>query len=443
MEMETHGSGRHNLIPQVYEFLEGIHFWTLSELLVALKKCQDVLPFANSSSILDRILDCLIERLVLPIVASPCTCSSNGSSFQFSYDASSVNSWKSISSRATWWFEDFLYLKIDLINEIIKRMVSQNFDHATISKFIFYYHKFSCLGDAQAEKHKTREVVINLLSLLDRSSLSCKGLFDLYRVGLRLKLSTSYKNKVESLIGSVLDRVTVDYLLVPPPNENDNHAYDVNLVLRLMQAFLLENQFGISLNRMKKVADLLDSFLLEVAPDPHLEPSKFAALITVLPDYARTSHDQLYLAIDLYLKVHADLGDKAKISICSALDHEKLSTVSSENLAQNSRFPSETKARALTIKQAKSKNFLQETDHLKAFVNSMFCKSFKNNTDMEQTSFDSQKLNSFTEAEELRPDFQGMHWKVMELEKLSGIMQNRIQLTNTVVESRFHWSWQC
>lgn len=58
-----------------------------------------------------------------------------------------------------------------------------------------------------------------------------------------------------------------------------------------------------SRNQLKKVASLMDSYLIEVAPDILLKPSKFAALIMVLPDSAREFSDRLYHAIDMYLQV--------------------------------------------------------------------------------------------------------------------------------------------
>lgn len=182
-------------------------------------------------------------------------------------------------------------------------MISHDFDHGIVSKFLFYYHNnSSCLGVAQAEKIEATKAVINLLSLLDVRSISCKDLFNLNRIAICLKISRFCRNKIESLIGPLLDQVTIDYLLLPSPHGRD-HAYDVDFVLRLMHIFFLGGSFELALNQLKRVVKMMDLFLLEVAPDPHLKPSEFEALITVLPGTARESHDQLYLAMDMYLKV--------------------------------------------------------------------------------------------------------------------------------------------
>lgn len=306
LEMECDdGLGTHSLKPHIENFLVGIRFWTWSELLEALKQCQELFPSKSYLAILDRIVDQLIERLLAsPCVTSPYTCSSSRSSFQFSCDTtSSNNSWRNNCTGATWWFEHLVFLKIDLLDKVIRTMISHDFDHGIVSKFLFYYHNnSSCLGVAQAEKIEATKAVINLLSLLDVRSISCKDLFNLNRIAICLKISRFCRNKIESLIGPLLDQVTIDYLLLPSPHGRD-HAYDVDFVLRLMHIFFLGGSFELALNQLKRVVKMMDLFLLEVAPDPHLKPSEFEALITVLPGTARESHDQLYLAMDMYLKV--------------------------------------------------------------------------------------------------------------------------------------------
>lgn len=299
------GSTTPNLIDRTEKSLEGIIFWTWSELLEALKKCPELIPSAKSSLMLQSILDCLIGRLVLTSVASPYTSSSENSSFKFSCDTRSTDSVKSSYSQLKWWFEDFLFSDVDLLDKVTRTMVSRKLDRATIYKFLCYYHKSRCPGAAPSEKQKITEVVIDLLSLLDRSSLSWKGLFEIYQVALCLKISKFHRNKIEILMGSQLDQATLDYLLAPSPQGRD-YSYDVNLVLRLVQAYLHEGSCFSSptASRLKKVAKLMDSYLVEVAPDSHLKPSKFVALVFVLPDYARDSYDHIYHALDLFLEVY-------------------------------------------------------------------------------------------------------------------------------------------
>ncbi len=54
---------------------------------------------------------------------------------------------------------------------------------------------------------------------------------------------------------------------------------------------------------LTKVGDLMDKYLVEIAADTHLRPSRFLALVESLPDYARECDDGLYRAVDIYLEV--------------------------------------------------------------------------------------------------------------------------------------------
>ncbi|KAK2447130.1 BTB/POZ domain-containing protein [Trifolium repens] len=397
---ECDSLGTQSLKPHIENFLEGIRSWTWFELLEALKQCQESLPSKGYLEILDRIVDELIERLASPCnVTSPYTCSSSRSSFQFSCDTSINNRFE-----ATWWFEHLLFLKIDLLDNIIRKMISYDFDHSVISKFLFYYHNLSYVSAAQDVKIETIKVVINLLSLLDIRSISCKDLFNLNRIAISLKISKFCRNNIECLIGPLLDQVTIDYLLVPSPHDRD-HAYDVDFVLRVMKIFLLGGSFELNLNQDKRVSKMMDLFLVEVSPDPHLNPCEFEALITVLPDTMRESHDQLYLAMDMYLKVHAGINEEEKMNICCTLNHEKLSQDILRHLTRNLVFPSETKPRSHVTRHSRMKTLLQENDHLKNFFDPVFgLKNFKNTyvkQDVEKIIYadDDQELKKFGDLE--------------------------------------------
>ncbi|KAF2305023.1 hypothetical protein GH714_001122 [Hevea brasiliensis] len=296
----SNSSATTNLVDQTEKSLRGINHWTWSELLVALKQCQDLFPAANSSFVLDKVLDSLIGRVALPTVASPFRCSSENFSCQFSSDISSTCSTRNNCSPASWWFEDLLFLNIILLDKVIRMMASQKLDHASIFKFLIFYLKARLLSTGLAEKRQIMEKVISLLLLLDRSCLSCKGLFDVLRIVSSLKrISKCYKIKLERLISSQLDQATLDHLLVPSP-PGKHYMYDVNLVLRLAEAYL--SQGWMTPSQLKKVGSLMDSYLVEVAPDFLLKPSAFGALVSVLPDSARESSDRLYQAVDLYLE---------------------------------------------------------------------------------------------------------------------------------------------
>ncbi|KAL5797760.1 hypothetical protein ACOSQ2_002580 [Xanthoceras sorbifolium] len=431
MEMSKYTSEKHNLLERTEKSLEEINYWTWSELLTALKQCQDLLPVANFSGILEKCLDSLVGRLALSSEASPCasTSSPDSSGFRFSCDTRSTESMKNSFSRVTWWFEDLLFLSPTLVEMVIKAMVSRKLDHVIISRFLFYYQKTKFYGATADEKQKILESVIDMLYTLGRSSVSCKSLFGILRIAVNLNISKSSRSKLESMIGYQMDQATLDNLLVPSPPRT-NYLYDVNLVLRFLKAFLRGGS-QVSLMLLSKVASLMDLYMAEVAPDPCLKPSKFLALAMALPDSARDSYDEMCRAIDMYFEVHAALSEEEKMKICCALNYEKLSAEACIHLSQNAKFPSKSAVQALISQQFKLKNLLHNTDSSKCCTDTPCSftetgsKSKKGETD-EQVVLYAGKLEVSPDNEKIRTHLQGMQWRVMELEKVCRKMQTQM-----------------
>jgi hypothetical protein len=304
MEMNNSVSGTHNLLEETGKSLKEMNYWTWSELLITTKKCQDLLPFPNSTGILEKCVDSLIGRITTSGEPSPCpsTSSPDSSGVRLSCDTRSTESLKNSFSRATWWFEDLLVLSTNLVGMVFKSMVSQKFDHVIISRFLFYYQKSKCYTGTSDEKRKVVETVIDMLYILDWNSVSFKSLFGILRVALNCNIRKCSRTKLESMIGSQMDQATLDNLLIPSPY-GMNYLYNVNLVLRFLKAFLHGGISQVFPIQLRKVASLMDFYIAEVAPDPCLKPSKFLALAMALPDCARESYDGIYRATDMYLEV--------------------------------------------------------------------------------------------------------------------------------------------
>ncbi|KAG1368226.1 BTB/POZ domain-containing protein [Cocos nucifera] len=417
MEMTEDVSSSPNLIKLTEKSLEGILYWTWSEIVNALKQCQDFFPKAISSGIVDKILETLVGRITTASDTSPRGSSSESSTIRFSCDTRSTVSTKSSSYRV-WWFEDLVILNSESIEKIIRSMVSQNVDHVMVSRFLFYYIKYKFFNATSDEKKKATEIVVDLLYSLDRSSVSCKSLFGILRISSSLSLSKCCRSRLESMIGSQIDQATLDNLLVPAQAGMDS-LYDVNLVLGFVKSFLSAGGRA-SLTRLKRVGNLIDLYLAEVAPDSCLKPSKFISLTTALPDSARDSHDAMYQAIDIYLEVHARLSEEEKTDVCCAINYGKLSLESCKHLAQNSNFPSRTAIQALISQQLKLKSLLQEANHLKSCGIPLKGNEYKKNQcdDGEQIILYAKKLNLPMENEKLKAHLQGMQCRVMELEKI-------------------------
>ncbi|XVE49791.1 hypothetical protein DITRI_Ditri01bG0110000 [Diplodiscus trichospermus] len=431
MEMNYSVTGNCNLLEKTKKSIEEISYWTWPDLLVALKHCQDLQHGVTSSGILEKCLDSLVGRLAVTSEASLCASSSSpdSSGFRLSCDSRSTESLKNSFSRATLWFEDLSVLSPNLIEMLIKSMVSLKYNHVIISRFLFYYQKSKFYTASSDEKCKVLEIVIDSLYTLDPNSISCKSLFGILHMVQSLNISKSSKNKLESMIGSQIDQATLDNLLIGSPY-GKSYLYDVNLVLRFLKAFLCGGGWQSSPMQMKKVANLIDPYIAEVAPDPCLKSAKFLALVLALPDSARDSSDELYHAIDIYLEVHAGLSEEEKMKIFCALNYEKLSTEACIHLSQNAKFPSKSTVQALISQQLKLKNLLKGTNNDKLYTDSpTFAKTrgkAKKDKASEQIVLYSRRLDITADNEKLRAHLQGMQLRVMELEKACKKMQTQM-----------------
>ncbi|XP_047161749.1 BTB/POZ domain-containing protein At3g22104 [Vigna umbellata] len=428
MEMKEPVADVSNLLELTEKSLHEINYWTWSDVLIALKQCQNLLVL-DCSEMVEKCLDTIVGRLVLASEASPCpsTSSTDSSWIRFSCDSKSTESVKTSFTRLTWWFEDLLFFSPLLVAMLVKSMLARKMDHVLISKFLLYYQKAKFSTSTTEEKSKIIEMVIDMHYDMDLSCVPCKTLFGILRVTLGLNISKCSRNRLETMIGSQLDQVTLDNLLVPSPY-GISYLYDVNLVLRFLKAFLRRGNGPVTPIRMKKVASLIDLYTAEIAPDPCLKISKFLALATALPDSARDSYDEIYQAMDMYLEVHAQLSQEERVKICCVLNYEKLSPQACLHLSQNKKFPSKSAVQALISQQSKLKNLLHVTPSTSSYNDSP-CSSngaaqkVKKDKTSEQVVLYAGNFDLATDNEKLKAHLQGMQWRVMELEKFCRKMQ--------------------
>ncbi|KAK7312743.1 hypothetical protein VNO77_36835 [Canavalia gladiata] len=432
MDMKEPVANVSNLLEQTEKSLQEINYWTWQELLIALKQCQSLLV-PDSSVMVERCLDTIVGRLVLASEASPCpsTCSTDSSLIRFSCDSKSTESIKTNISRSTWWFEDLLFLNPLLVPMLVKSMLLHKMDHVVISRFLLYYQKVKFSTATTYKKSKIIELVIDMHYEMDHSSVSCKTLFGILRVTLGLNISKCSRNKLETMIGSQLDQATLDNLLVPSPY-GVNYLYDVNLILRFLKAFLNRGNGLVTPIRMRKVANLIDSYASEIAPDPCLKSSKFLALATALPDSARDSNDELYHAMDMYLEVHTQLSQEERLKICCGLNYEKLSPQACLHLSQNTHFPSKSAVQTLISQQSKLKNLLHVTPNTTSYNDSPCSSSGaaqkgQKDKNSEQVGLYAGNFDFSADNEKLKAHLQGMQWRVMELEKFCRKMQIQME----------------
>ncbi|VAH45037.1 hypothetical protein VPH35_028397 [Triticum aestivum] len=405
--------------------LEDMPHWPWHCVVDAVKQCQSLFPLAESTGVFDKVVGALLVQMAIPAPgdATPTSSSPESSAFRFSCDTKC----SSLSLRRTWWFEDLVVLSPGMVERVAKALLARGADHGIVARFLFYYLKCRIAGANAEDKKAMLEAAITVIADLDRSSVSCKGLFGILRIASPVKLAAGCQEMLVAMIGRKLDHATLDNLLVQAPSGTGS-LYDVSLVLRFLEAFL---RHGDEPGRLK-VGELMDLYLAEVAPDPSLRPARFVELATALPAAARDCHDALYRAIDVYFQVHGRLTDDEKMKICKGINYEKLSPECCKHLATNSGFPTRAAVQALASQHTVLKGIIRHSGPLKpaspppppaAHRESYDDAGGDNNG---QVVLYASRLELTLENQNLKSLLDSMHWRVMELEKVCSRMKTQM-----------------
>ncbi|RRT81091.1 hypothetical protein B296_00005557 [Ensete ventricosum] len=422
-----------NLLRQTETFLEGLFYWTWSEILTALKSCEALFPTADSSGLVYKLIFSLLEKISAnsgtPLTsATLCPSSSSSSSSPETSGLMRYSSTKTSEASKPcfgreWWFDDLTILSPAIIEKMMKALGAYGTDNRNLilTRFLLYYlkaagQKPSCCGGGNHGQGKEEygglaDTAVYGVALMGRTAFSCRGLFWVLRVVSVLGLSRECRQKLEMLMGLMLDQATLDDLLVSGHNGG---AYDVNLVVRLVRIFVggAEESNASSLQRMKKVGRLIDKYLGEISPDQSLKVSKFLGLAESLPDSARDCFDGVYRALDIYLE--------ERTRLCRCLNYEKLTLEACKDLAKNRRIPPGIAVQALASQQSKLQIRTNVADR---HATDQLLTRVKGAVPVEHKKACPKLLD---EKEELKFNLQRMQNRVMELEKVCREMKGQM-----------------
>ncbi|KAL9224783.1 hypothetical protein vseg_000786 [Gypsophila vaccaria] len=376
---EEYGEG--NLIALSESFLSQI-FDSWADSIKALETCEDVLAQAEKVNIVSRCINSLAMKA--------CSDQSRLSGRISSRTKSSKENkalWNGISSTNIpaestindWWYEDISSLTLLFYKRFIKvieargmkpERVSGSVVHYAIKNIPLLYSQTSfedekdtnsdevsqTLSTEPDQKHLLEELV-NLFPAR-KGVTPTSFLLKLLKTAMTLHANPSCIEALEKRVGSQLDQATLVDLLIPNTNDSPETLYDIDCFQRIvghyiqMQLNMSGTSSPVTLNdneqlvnasqtisSMTLVAELVDSYLAEVAPDANVKPSKFQSLASIIPDYARTIYDGFYHAIDIYLKAHPWLTESEREQICRLMNCQKLSLEASTHAAQNERLP--------------------------------------------------------------------------------------------------------
>ncbi|OVA18062.1 BTB/POZ-like [Macleaya cordata] len=376
---EAYGEG--NLIKQTEDFLNEV-FGNWADSINALEACEEVLPHAEEVHIVSRCINSLATK----------ACADPG---LFGWPISGRNSihnlqgpvlWNGIctgpnpeSLGEDWWYEDVSFLSLPLYKRFIVAVESRGMKPESIAGSIMFYAKKYLPGlsrhsslkehlnhvnpgttisaPSEGDQRLLLEEIVGLLPNKKGVTLT-KFLLRLLRSAMLLHASPSCRENLEKRVGEQLDQAKLVDLLIPNMGFTVETLYDVDCVQRILDHFMAVDQSAVlssspciveegdmmddeqpPLTPMTMVAQLVDGYLAEVAPDVNLKLSKFQSLAAVIPDYARALDDGLYRAIDIYLKAHPWLTDSEREQLCRLMNCQKLSLEACTHAAQNERLP--------------------------------------------------------------------------------------------------------
>lgn len=160
-----------------------------------------------------------------------------------------------------------------------------------------------------------RDLLESIVALLpnEKAAFPINFLCCLLRSAIFLKASTACKNELEKRVSVILEHVTVDDLLVLSFTYDGERLFELDSVRRIVAGFVEKEKSMAVFNggdfrepcstALQRVAKTVDAYLGEIAAYAELSISKFNGIANIIPKGARKVEDDLYRAIDIYLKV--------------------------------------------------------------------------------------------------------------------------------------------
>ncbi|KAK6141839.1 hypothetical protein DH2020_024423 [Rehmannia glutinosa] len=348
----TEEYSKNNLNSRAEEYLECIVCKNLELSVQVLQQCENLLPLADKLKIIVRCIDAIASKACVEQIAS--------SFSRLEYSSSGrLHMSKQTKCQGDWWIEDLSVLRVDL-----------GFTRKLWQKELIKKPKADLIS---GHEKSVVETIVSLLPV-EKFAVPINFLFGLLRNAVMLDCTVACRLDLERRIGSQLDVATLDDLLIPSFRHAGDTLFDVDSVHRILVNFCQQDDSEEDLDdgslfesdspsspsqsALFKVSKLVDNYLSEIAPDANLKLNKFIAVAESLPAHARTVHDGLYRAIDVYLKAHQGLTDADKRKLSKLIDFQKLSPEAGAHAAQNERLPLQSIVQVLYYEQLRLRNAL-------------------------------------------------------------------------------------
>lgn len=339
-----------NLISKTEAFLSFLIFSSWKDTFRILKSCESISSLAGELQILKRCSEAVAWKVgtepnELVTYDSP------------AYKGNNLNTGKGFD---IWWFKDLSYLRIDHFVEVIDSIKRKRIRSEEVGSCIAYWTRkwlsrisleFKNLNHKHMKIRLHRVTIGCLINLLpeEEKSVAFNFLLHLFRMGIIVKLDVELLNKLERRLAFMLESCRAADLLVKNYGFGDA-VYDVGIVVRVVEAYV-GLLYGNPLSRKQVVWRLVDEYLTLVARDENLPAKVYHALVEAMPKDSRYCGDNLYRAIDMYLKAHPNISEKERSDICRVIEYHKLSEDARKHAVKNGRLPLNVTTRFVLLEQ--------------------------------------------------------------------------------------------
>ncbi|KAK7387309.1 hypothetical protein VNO78_28019 [Psophocarpus tetragonolobus] len=393
-----------NLAGRTEEFLTQVAFFTLTGAVTVLKSCRHLLPYADDINV--------VKRCVEAVSAKACSEANFPS-----------------RSPPNWWTEELAILDIDFFGRVIAAMKQRGAKALTVAAALITYTERSLRdlvrdhtgngirasdpgdSDSRSKQRKLLESIVDLFPS-EKAAFPIHFLCCLLRCAIHLRATTACKTELEKRITAILEHVTTDNLLVLSFTYDGERLFDLESIRSIISGFVEKEKSNAVFTpgdlrepcstAMHRVAKTVDAYLAEIAAYGDLGISKFNAIATVIPKNTRKEDDDLYRAVDIYLKAHPKLDEIEREKVCSVMDPLKLSYEARVHASQNKRLPVQIVLHALYYDQLRLRSGAEERDAV----------SEKNELQMDVTLV--------RENEELRTELMKMKMYISDMQNKNG-----------------------
>ncbi|PPD72127.1 hypothetical protein GOBAR_DD30980 [Gossypium barbadense] len=317
-----------NLIYKIDIFLNSsiVHSWKDS--IIVLQTTKSLSPLSDELKVAGLCVDAIATNACIDVSKVDWSYTYNRKKLpEENGNDPNFNGVKSRPVPKDWWVEDLCELEIDLYKRVIMSIKTKGIQsHEVIGDALKAYSYRRLPGFSKGVIHsrdvgKYRSTVDTIVWLLpaEKGSVSCSFLFKLLKAAIIVDSGEMAREQLVRQIGQQLEEASLNDLLIRAA-EREDVMYDVNMVKKIVNKFLMQDRnaeyeseenevqeiqrSGILTDASKLiVAKLIDAYLAEIATDPNLPLSKFVDLAETVSCISRPTHNGLYRAIDMYLKV--------------------------------------------------------------------------------------------------------------------------------------------